>query len=286
MPPFVQLGNNIDRRVNGGVAGYLGPEYNPFEVMEDPAQRNFSIDGVSLPNGLTIDRFRRRRTMLDRLAHWQQSIEESSDSIRAMDSFYAKAFDIVTSPRAKEAFDLSKEKDSVRERYGKNRFGQSCLLARRLVEAGVRFVTVTDNGWDTHQGNFTALKNNKLPTLDKGYGSLLADLAERGMLENTTVLWLGDFGRTPKVNSSAGRDHWAGSTVFCIGGGGFKTGLVVGESNEYAEQPASDPIQIEDLAVTMYTQLGVPMDQHYRTPDGRPIPVTAGGKLLSHLINS
>jgi len=282
MPPFVQLGQNIDRRFNGGVAGYIGHEYNPFEVNEDPSQKNFSIDGVALPGGVTIDRFRRRRVMLDQLNHWQRRVE--SGAVHAMDAFYEKAFDIVTSPRAKKAFDLSEEPKALRESYGQNRFGQSCLLARRLVEAGVRFVTVTDAGWDTHQDNFPSLKNRKLPVLDSGYATLLEDLKRRGMLDDTLVLWMGDFGRTPKVNSSAGRDHWAGSTVFCLGGGGVKTGAVIGQSNEYAEQPASDPIQVEDIALTLYTLLGVPLDKHYSTPDGRPIPVAQGGRLLNELL--
>jgi uncharacterized protein (DUF1501 family) len=223
--------------------------------------------------------------MLDQLSTWQRAVEDAGDAVKAMDSFYEKAFEIVTSPRAKKAFDLNDESGVTREKYGRTRFGQSCLLARRLVEAGVRFVTVTDGGWDTHQGNFPALKNNKLPVLDKAYASLLEDLADRRMLDDTVVIWMGDFGRTPKVNSSAGRDHWAGSTVFCIGGGGFKTGAVVGKSNEYAEQPATDPIQIEDIALSLYTTLGVPLNQHYHTPDGRPIPVAAGGRLLTELLS-
>jgi len=282
MPPFVQLGGNIDRRFNGGVAGYLGHEFNPFEIAEDPAQRNFNIDGVALPGGVTLDRFKRRRTMLEQVNHWQKGVE--SGPVQAMDAFYEKAFDMVTSPRAKKAFNLAEETNAVRDSYGRNRFGQSCLLARRLVESGVRFVTVTDGGWDTHQNNFPALKNGKLPVLDGAYAALIGDLHQRGMLDSTLVIWLGDFGRTPKVNSSAGRDHWAGSTVFCLGGGGVKTGMVVGQSNEYAEQPASDPIQVEDIALTVFTLLGVPLDKHYHTPDGRPLPVAAGGKLLTEML--
>jgi hypothetical protein len=284
MPPFLQLGVSIDRRFNGGVAGYLGSENNPFEVAEDPASKQFNIDGITLPGGVTVERFRRRRTMLDQLNSWQHRVEESSSAVKAMDSFYAKAFDMVTSPKAKQAFQMSSENAKVREEYGMNRFGQSCLLARRLVQAGVRFVTVTDNGWDTHQNNFPALKNGKLPVLDKAYSALLVDLHRQGMLNDTMVLWMGDFGRTPKINSSAGRDHWAGSTVFCLGGGGIKTGMVVGKSNEYAEQPATDPIQVEDIAATIYTLLGIPLDRHYHTADGRPLSVAAGGRLLNEMM--
>lgn len=283
MPPYIQLGTNIDRRFNGGVAGYIGNEYNPFEVAEDPNSARFSIDGVALPGGISANRFTRRQKMLSELDSWQKKVEESSDVVNAMDSFYEKAFGIVTSPRAKKAFDLSAEHPRVRDEYGRNKFGQSCLLARRLIQAGVRFVTVTDGGWDTHQNNFVGLKR-KLPILDQAYAALLRDLHNQGMMDNTLVIWLGDFGRTPKVNPSAGRDHWAGSTVFTLGGGGIKTGEVIGRSTEYAEQPATEPIQVEDIAATLYTVLGIPVDKHYMTPDGRPLRINADGRVLSELL--
>jgi len=164
------------------------------------------------------------------------------------------------------------------------KFGQSCLLARRLVDSGVRFVNVTMGGWDTHADNFKSLKTRLLPTIDQGWSALLEDLKLRGMLENTMVIWAGDFGRTPKINSAAGRDHWAGSTVFGIGGGGFKTGMVVGQSDANAEQPKANPIQIEDIAATLYTLLGIPLDKHYVAPDGRPFRINLNGKVISELI--
>lgn len=283
MPPYIQLGTNIDRRFNGGVAGYIGNQYNPFEVSEDPNSPNFSIDGITLPNGVNSSRFDRRQRMLAQLDTWQSKVEQAADSVEAMDSFYEKAFGIVTSPQAKKAFDLSAEHPRLRDEYGRNKFGQSCLLARRLVQAGVRFVTVTDGGWDTHQNNFVSLKR-KIPILDQAYAALLRDLHNQGMLENTIVVWLGDFGRTPKVNPSAGRDHWAGSTVFTLGGGGIKLGEVIGRSNEYAEQPATDPIQVEDIAATLYTLLGIPVDKHYTTPDGRPLRINADGHVLTEIL--
>ena len=283
MPPFVQIGTSIDRRFGGGVAGFLGSEFNPFEISADPSAKQFVIEGVTLPNGMTTERFARRRKMLDKLDQWQEQVEKSSDSIEAMDAFYEKAFGMVTSPATKKAFDISMESNSMRDAYGRNRFGQSCLLARRLVQAGVRVITITDSGWDTHQGNFTALKR-KLPVIDQGYAALLKDLKSQGMLDNTMVLWVGDFGRTPKVNASAGRDHWVGSTVFCLGGGGIHNGRIIGESSEFAEQPATDPIRIEDIAATMYTQFGIPVDKHYTTSDGRPVRVNDGGRVLTELL--
>ena len=147
----------------------------------------------------------------------------------------------------------------------------------------MRFVTVTDGGWDTHQNNFTSLKDRLLPRLDAGYSALLADLHDRGLLDNTLVVWMGDFGRTPKINSAAGRDHWAGSTVFGIGGGGIRVGEVLGKSDRYAEQPTTRMVQAEDIVATIFSRLGIPLDHHYTAPDGRPFPVNPGGRVLEEL---
>ena len=284
MPPFVQLGQSVDFKSGGGLAGYLGNEHNAFVIHGDANSPAFSIDGISLPGGIDAARFSRRQRMLEKFDRWQAGVEKKADHVGAMDSFYEKAFGIVTSPKAKEAFDLNREDEAVRERYGRNHFGQSVLLARRLVEAGVRFVTVSFGGWDTHGNNFTSLKDHLLPKLDPAYSTLLCDLKERGMLDNTLVLWLGDFGRTPKINSAAGRDHWAGSTVFCLGGGGIKTGEVIGASDKEAAQPVGTPIQVEDIAATLYKLLGIPLDRHYTAPDGRPFRINLGGRVLDELI--
>lgn len=284
MPPYVQLGNSIDQRFGGGLPGYAGSEHNPFIIQEDPSKADFSIDGVSLPNGLTSSRFSRRERMLQKLDNWQKKIETKGNDVGAMNSFYDKAFSMVTSPAAKRAFDLSQEPVKVRERYGMNKFGQSCLLARRLVESGVRFINVTMGGWDTHANNFKTLKDRNLPIIDQSWSALLEDLQTRGMLEKTMVIWLGDFGRTPKINSAAGRDHWAGSTVFCMGGGGMKVGSVIGKSDANAEQPTTPPIQIEDIAATLYTILGIPVDKHYVAPDGRPFRINLNGKVVNEIL--
>ena len=284
MPPYVQLGNSIDQRFGGGLPGYAGSEHNPFIIQEDPSKADFSIDGVSLPNGLSSSRFSRRERMLQKLDNWQKNIETKGNDVGAMNSFYDKAFSMVTSPAAKRAFDLSQEPVKVRERYGMNKFGQSCLLARRLVESGVRFINVTMGGWDTHANNFKTLKDRNLPTIDQSWSALLEDLQTRGMLEKTMVIWLGDFGRTPKINSAAGRDHWAGSTVFCMGGGGMKVGSVIGKSDANAEQPVTPPIQIEDIAATLYTILGIPVDKHYVAPDGRPFRINLNGKVVNEIL--
>lgn len=286
MPPFVQLGTSIDNRFNGGVAGYAGAEHNPFLVAEDPARPDFSIDGLSLPGGMTAARFARRERMLDTVDRWRRKVEATGTDLGAMNSYYEKAAGLVTSPAARQAFDLSRESDRLRERYGKTRLGQSCLLARRLIESGVRLVTVTMGGWDTHANNFKSLKSSLLPSLDNAYATLLEDLAERGLLDDTLVVWLGDFGRTPKINSAAGRDHWVGSTVFCIGGGGVRTGLAVGRSDANAEQPATDRVQVEDIAATLYYLLGIDTEKHYTAPDGRPFRILAQGRVLTEILDS
>ena len=172
----------------------------------------------------------------------------------------------------------------MREAYGRTTFGQSCLLARRLVEAGVQFVTVTDGGWDTHQDNFKSLKTRKLPVLDRAYAALLQDLHDRGLLDSTLVVWFGDFGREPKINPSAGRDHWASAGVALMGGGGVRTGQVVGATNALGEVVVDSPVTPQDLAATIYTALGVPLHTWYRTHDGRPVELVPQGKPVQQLI--
>jgi arylsulfatase A-like enzyme len=204
--------------------------------------------------------------------------------VQARDVFYEKAHGLITSPLAKRAFDLNQEPPRLRDRYGRTTFGQSCLLARRLIEAGVHFVTVTDGGWDTHQNNFRSLKDRLLPRLDRGYAVLLQDLHDRGLLESTLVVWFGDFGRTPKVNPSAGRDHWAQAGVACMGGSGVKTGEVVGATNQLGEFVTDSPASPQDLAATIYQALGIPLHTWYRTQDGRPIELVPEGKPIRQLI--
>ncbi len=285
MLPFVQLGRYVDRRFNGGIAGFLGDQYNPFEVHDDPNATTFKVRDLSLASNTDSARLDRRQNMLTELEQYQKAVEaEGSGSVKARDVFYEKAFGLITSPIAKKAFDLNQESDKVRDDYGRNPFGQSCLLARRLIEAGVHFVTVTDGGWDTHQNNFRSLKERLLPRIDLGYSALLRDLDARGMMDNTLVVWMGDFGRTPKINSSAGRDHWATAAVVTMGGGGVKLGEVVGRTNALAEFVVDSPVTPQDIAATIYHCLGVPLDTWYRAQDGRPIPLVPEGKPIRQLV--
>jgi hypothetical protein len=285
MFPFVQLGRNVDRRFSGGLAGFLGDQYNAFEVLEDASQPNFRVRDLSLSQTTDAARLTRRRRMLAELDQYHQAGEEAMNgSIQARDAFYERAFDLITSPRAKKAFDLAQESDRLRDGYGRNSFGQACLLARRLVESGVSFVTVTDGGWDTHTNNFRSLKDRLLPRIDQGYSALLRDLDARGMLARTLVVWVGDFGRTPKVNSAGGRDHWATAAVACMGGGGIKLGQVVGKTNALAEYVVDSPVSPQDLAATIYHAVGIPLDTWYKAQDGRPIQLIPEGKPIRELV--
>jgi uncharacterized protein (DUF1501 family) len=285
MLPFVQLGRSIDRRFNGGIAGFLGDEFNPFEVLEDPNRPKFSVRDLSV--GSTADRTRldRRYAMLADLENYQRNVE-SAGPVKARDEFYEKAHSIITSPAAKKAFDIEAEPAKVRERFGSTMLGQQCLLARRLVEAGVQFVTVTNGGWDTHANNFKSLKDRLLPPLDRGLSALLEDLSARGELDETLVVWFGDFGRTPKINPSAGRDHWATAGCALMAGGGLKVGQVVGRTNDLGEFVTDSPVTPADLAATIYTVMGVNLHTWYKAQDGRPIELCPQGKPVKQLFAS
>ncbi len=284
MPPYVQIGQAIDARFGGGVAGFLGEQYNPFVLPGDPSSPAFRVRDVSLPAGVDRDRFTRRMKALHTVDTWQSRMESGSSPVEAADSFYKKAYGLITSPRAKTAFDLGKEDPRVRDRYGRHSLGQGCLLARRLIDSGVRFVTVTDGGWDTHQENFRALKTNLLPRLDSAISGLLQDLHDRGRLDTTLVMVLSDFGRTPKVNPSAGRDHWSTSGVALLAGGGLRGGVAVGRTNALAEVPVEAPYSTEDLAATLYDRLGIPPTTTHKTPDGRPIQINYDGRPIRELL--
>ncbi|MCE9533889.1 MAG: DUF1501 domain-containing protein [Planctomycetes bacterium] len=284
MLPFVQMGRNIDRRFNGGIAGFLGDQYNAFEVGEDPNEPVFRVRDLSIASEAERARLERRYGMLNDLEQYQKSIENSAGPVKAREVFYEKAHGLITSPAAKRAFDINAEPEKLRERYGRTKFGQSCLVARRLIESGVQFVTVTDGGWDTHQNNFKSLKEKNLPRLDMGFSALIEDLQVRGMLDNTLVVWFGDFGRTPKINPSAGRDHWATAGVACMAGGGIRPGQVVGQTNPLAEYVTDNPVSPQDLAATIYHSLGVPLHTWYKTQDGRPIELCPEGKPVKQLI--
>jgi hypothetical protein len=276
LPPFVQLGTSIDRRFGGGQAGVLGLSHNPFEIAADPNAEKFSVRDITPPSGITSERVDKRRKMLSEVDALQRQADLQPEAFAALDKHYATAFNIITAPETKKVFELGDEQAELREAYGRNKFGQSCLLARRLIESGVRFVTVTDGGWDTHANNFKSLKDSRIPPVDKALPQLLIDLEQRGMLESTLVVWLTDFGRTPKINSASGRDHWSNTGFAIMAGAGVPGGHVLGATDDDGGAVAKDEYTSEDLACTIYSKLGIPVDLIANSIDGRPIRLIEG----------
>ena len=282
LPPYTLLGG---LPFNHGYGGYMGAVYNPFMINGDPNNANFSVQDVAPPAGVDVVRLDRRRRLREALDNWQRQKETASKATQTMDEFYTRAYELVTSPVAKRAFNLKEEPDKLRDEYGRHYFGQSCLLARRLVEAGVRCVTIQYGGWDTHENHFNAVKNHLHPNLDSGYATLLRDLHDRGLLDTTLVVWMGEFGRTPRVNGAAGRDHWPNAFCVCMGGGGIKTGQAVGTTNERAEVPKDRPIRVEDVAATIYHALGVDYEKEYMSPQERPLKINYDGTPIAELLS-
>jgi hypothetical protein len=288
VPPYVFIGDvqgpSFARKRDALNAGVLGAEHNPLEIGDKANESGFTVKDVTLPKGVDFERLNDRRHMLAMLDNWQRNVDWKAARVAEVDTYYEKAYALVTSPVAKKAFDLGSEPDKVRDSYGRTMFGQSCLMARRLVEAGVRYVTVGMPGWDTHRDNFNELKDKLLPVLDMAYSSLLQDLHDRGLSDSTLVICIGEFGRTPKINSEAGRDHWPATQAFTIGGGGIKTGLVIGETNERCEYPTERPVSVQDLSATTLRALGIPLEAEYRTTENRPVTVVKGGEPIAELL--
>jgi hypothetical protein len=276
LPPFVQMGTNIDNRFGGGMPGILGLQNGPFQMNADPNQKQFSVRDITPPGGVTMERIDRRKKMLTAVDQLQRQAELQPVAFDALDEHYKAALNMITAPETKKAFDIDSEDVKLRDKYGRNRFGQSCLLARRLVESGVRFVTVTDGGWDTHSGNFSALKNSRMPPVDQGVPALLEDLQDRGLLDGTLVVWVTDFGRTPVINSAGGRDHWASAGFAIMAGAGIPGGSVIGATDEEGSKPIKDELFTESLAATIYHKIGLPLDLMAQAPDGRPVRLIEG----------
>ena len=279
LPPYVA----VPSPVRSARAGYLTGAYDPYAVGPDPSK----IRDLQLPEGIGLDRVTRRKEFVSRLDAFSRSVEETP-ATRSRDSSYEQAYRLMTSPEAKAAFDLSREPAALQQRYGNAAVGKGCLLARRLVEAGTRFVTVTDTGWDTHTQISKTLPDalfpgsGKLPALDRAYSALLTDLSERGMLESTLVVLMGEFGRTPKMNSAGGRDHWPRAGFACLSGGGVRGGQVIGGTDSHGEAPSDHAVRPEDLAFTLLTLLGIDPHKDY-VLDGRPIKIQADGGMIAGL---
>lgn len=280
MPPYVQCATN-PMMYSGG--GYLGSAFSPLMVRRSPQDKDFSVEDVSIPSQVGTERTQRRRRILDRLDSWQRQVERASGGIAERSEFYRQAYDLITSPTAKQAFDLNAEPDALRDRYGRTREGQATLLARRLVESGVRFVAVDFTGYDTHDKNFIRLKDPLLPTLDRAWSALLADLSERGMMSNTVVLCAGEFGRTPRVNGAAGRDHYPLCNAIGFSGAGVRMGSIVGQTDAKCENVSGKAHSTLDYAATIFRMMGIDDSKEYVSNDGRPILMNNGGRAIEEV---
>jgi hypothetical protein len=287
VPPNVSF---VDLRGGAaGGAGYLGTGYNPFIVEGAGGGRNaaaagFRLRGITLPNGFSLDDLGKRDQLLRTFDDGFRAIDKQNELVDGLDTFHKQALEILRSDKTKKAFDLAAEPAAVRERYGSTPVGPAALAARRLVEAGVRFVTVGLGGWDTHRDNFTRLKGTLLPQLDTTLSALIADLDQKGLLDSTIVMCAGEFGRTPRVNKTAGRDHWARSMACVLAGGGLKRGYAHGSTDASGMAPASDPVTPDDLGATVFHQLGVNPTTELQTPTGRPVQLFREGKVVEKLI--
>ncbi len=269
--------------------GYLGVGRAPLATNETPrAGQPFNVRGIALGNGVTIDEIGRRKKLRDDLDRRFDSLQENDELLAGLDLFSQKAFEMITSRRARDAFDVSQEAESFRQLFADDQFSQSCLLAVRLVAAGVRFVTLSLGGWDTHQENFTKLRDELLPRLDAGLSALFTGLEQKGLLASTTVLASGEFGRTPKINDrgvGGGRDHYPRCMCMLIGGGAIRSGQVLGASDATGAGPANEGFKPEDVAATFYQALGIDPQLEFQTPSGRPVAVVREGSPIPELLN-
>lgn len=279
LPPYVCI-PSMPNTFAG--TGYLGSAFGPFSLGGDPANKNFKVRDLTLPGGVDEKRFAQRREMREAVdAHF--SALEKSDALEGMDSFYQRAYSMVSSEKARAAFSMNDEPDKLKEDYGQNTAGQRMLLARRLVEAGVRFVSLTYGGWDHHDNIKNAI-TGQMPNFDKALAALIRDLDQRGMLDSTMVLVTTEFGRTPKINGTAGRDHWPRVFNVVMAGGGIKRGNVHGASDPTGGEPDSDPLTVEDFAATVYHQLGINHEKDLLAPGNRPLKIVKDGEVVKELL--
>jgi hypothetical protein len=293
VPAFVQIPHLAYDQVYkcpGQWGGLLGKRYDPFIVVGDPNKSGYRVDELSVPADIGLARLEHRRALLNALDE-QIRQRESTAKDQHLDGFYARAFSILTSTQTKRAFDLSAEPAPVRDRYGRNKVGQCYLLARRLVEAGVRFVTCFNgsdpaHGWDTHADNFRQLKNTLMPPDDQAFSALIEDLEARGLLSETLVIWAGEFGRKPEVAKAGmtfvgagGRDHWPMCYTIVLAGGGAKPGFLYGSSDRFAAYPQEKPVTPADFAASLYAALGIPPQAEFHDTSGRPLALTTGSPI-------
>jgi uncharacterized protein (DUF1501 family) len=279
LPPYI----SVPCFLRSGGPSFLGPAYAPFVIEADPAAPDFVVRDVVLPPDESLERNRRRLAALGTINHLGDGAQQASKDELAVDTFYHKALSLMTSQQAKDAFDIRREKEATRAAYGMTSAGQCCLLARRLVEAGCRFVTIENGHWDTHRDNSRSLRDLLVPGLDRALSTLLSDLQDRGLLDNTLVVLSTEFGRTPRINSMAGRDHWPNAFSIVLAGGGVRGGRVIGSTDKIGGSVADRPVTPGDMAATVLKTLGIDPNTIVHTPLGRPVELAGGGKPVTEL---
>lgn len=282
LPPYV----SVPCFLRSGGPGFLGAGYAPFVIEADPASPEFAVRDVGPPEGVTHERGARRQDALREINRFEREVNTISKDVRSLDTFYERAHRLLTSAKAKEAFDLKREKESLRERYGATSLGQCCLLARRLVEGGCRFVTIENGHWDTHRENSRSLRDLLVPALDRALSALVTDLDERGLLEKTLVVLTTEFGRTPRINTMNGRDHWPNAFSIVMAGGGTRRGAVIGATDKIGAAVTDRPITPPDMAATILHALGIDHETTLHTPLGRPVELAGGGKPVTELFGA
>jgi hypothetical protein len=278
LPPYVCIPTQPNAFAG---TGFLGSAYGPFSLGADPGNGGFKVRDLNLPTAVSDKRFARRREMRAVVDEHFSTLEHS-DSLAGMDSFYQRAYAMMSSDQARAAFDLNQETDKLREEYGRNAAGQRMLLARRLVQSGVRFVSLTYGGWD-HHDNIRNGISNQMPNFDQAYAALIRDLEQRGLLDSTLVLLTTEFGRTPKINGTAGRDHYPKVFSIVMAGGGIKAGCVHGSTDPTGGEPDSDPLTVPDYAATVYHLLGIDYEKTLLA-GSRPVKIVKDGEIAQRLL--
>lgn len=279
LPPYVLVPNQFAPE-NG--TGYLSTKYGPFSLGSNPENSDFKVKDLNVPLGISENQLQRRRLLLDSIDESFKTAEKS-DAVSAMDSFYQSAYNLISSSQARDAFDLNKENVKTKEMYGNNSAGMRFLMARRLVEAGVRMVTVNYGSWD-HHSNLNSAMLSQAPNFDRAFSALIKDLSDRGMLSTTLVMVTSEFGRTPKINATNGRDHWPKVFSTVLAGGGVKEGFSYGKSDSLSAEPEENPVSPENLAATMYSLLGIDYEKRLMTSDLRPIDIVRGGEIIKEIL--
>jgi len=273
---------NLPHPMQAGGPGFYGAEHAPFVIEADPTQPDFEVKDLRPPGHLSDKRLSLRRQLLSGIDQLERDRNQSQG--KAMSTYYEKAYSLITSDDARKAFNIHAEPDAVRDAYGRTQLGQCALLARRLVEGGCRFVGVDAPGWDVHFNCFPSLKTDLIPYADRAFSALVTDLEQRGLLDETLVVMMGEMGRTPRINAQAGRDHWSMAQTIIFAGGGTKPGQVIGATDKHAAAPTGNPVSVNDLLRTISVLMGIDPDRTFLGPLGRPVPIVDGGKVIHDLI--